>query len=430
MFLVKPDRRIAQWQSASKYTEEAARFESCSAYQPDIEILFLSHCVPNPPDKGERIRAFHLLRLLADQYGVHLFCFARTSEEMEHAQALTDCCRSVYVELLPPKSALITAAAEFVRGKSLVNSFYASRRMRQQIESKCTGPVAATVAFSSAMAQYAPAHIPLLLDMVDVDSEKWFDYARMRQPAFLYRMEARRFRRIETDMAHVAQCTFFATDREQELFRSFAPDVPSHAMENGVDFAYFDPAAVIPSGELQNRRPIVFVGAMDYYPNVDAVTWFSGEVFSRLREADPDLEFFIVGRNPSDSVRALGNQPGVLVTGDVPDVRPFIAAAQVCIAPLRIARGIQNKVLEALAMGKHVCASAAVCETFGPQLPVGVSRCDTSQAYMDALKIPCIAAGSEIRLAAQRRFCWRTNLQIFAQHLDGVINGRQAAAAG
>ena len=164
-------RRVAQWQSASKYTEEAAWFESCSAYQSSPHVLFLSHCVPNPPDKGEKIRAFYLLNHLAERWPVHLVCFARSPGEIEDARALLDRCRSIYVEVLPPVRALARAAVSFAFGSFLTTSFYASGSMMRHVGGLRQRPLGTTLVFSSAMAQYAPPDVPLLMDMVDVDSE-------------------------------------------------------------------------------------------------------------------------------------------------------------------------------------------------------------------------------------------------------------------
>src|SRR5438552_10250417 len=173
------NRRVAHWQSASNHTEEEAVFDSCSAYQPCPEILFLSQCVPNPPDKGERIRCFHLLSHLTGRYRVHLACFARHAEELESAMALRDRCASVHAELLPFGTTLAGAAMRFGMGKSLVASFYSSSRMASYLE-PLAKRISATVAFSCVMAQLAPPDVPLLLDLVDVDSQKWLDYGKLR----------------------------------------------------------------------------------------------------------------------------------------------------------------------------------------------------------------------------------------------------------
>ena len=390
-----------------------------------MDILFLSHCVPNPPDKGERIRAHHEIRHLASRYRVHLAAFARGREQLEAAREMAGGCASLYVEPLRPRVALGAAAVRFALGGSLTMSFYGSRRMRRHIgELTRTVPLKATVAYSTAMAQYAPAGVPLLLDMVDVDSEKWFQYARLRRPSFPYALEGRRLRRHECRYAAQARRTLLATEQERALLASFAGAVSTGCVENGVDLARFDPAAVPALAELAGRRILVFVGAMDYYPNRDAVIWFGDRVLPALRRRDPALEFFIVGSSPAADVVRLAAGDGIAVTGSVPDVRPYLAAAAAFVAPLRIARGIQNKVLEALAMGKPVLASGAVCDTFGAELPAGLTRCETEQDYHEALgRLPAGHDPDRIREAARGRFSWEKNMSLLASELAAVISG-------
>ena len=389
-----------------------------------MDILFLSHCVPNPPDKGEKIRAHHELIHLAAKYRIHLVCFARTPEEEEDAQKLKSVCASVYVERFVPARNLALAAVEFAAGRCLMTSYYGSRRMRKHVESVARQGVEACVAYSSAMAQYAPPKVPLILDMVDVDSEKWFQYGRMRWPGLLYRVEGGRLRRLETEYGLRSAVTFLSTWNEAQLFRSFSADCEVDCMENGVDFDYFDPDRVSPPAALQGRPYVAFVGAMDYYPNADAVCWFAANVFGELRRRRRHLEFLVVGRNPTTAVRRLASQPGITVTGSVPDVRPYLAGALSVVAPLRVARGIQNKVLEALAMGKGVFASDAVCRTFGPSLPPGVVRCRSEADYGRILSTGSTIAyppAETIRAGARRRFSWPDNLQGLAVKMDAVL---------
>jgi sugar transferase (PEP-CTERM/EpsH1 system associated) len=377
-----------------------------------MDILFLSHCVPNPPDKGEKIRAAHELNALARNHRVHLACFARSEEEASHAQELKDRCASVFVEQLSPWRALAGAAVRFAAGGCLNTSFYRSARLESHVDSLRRAGLDATLAYSSATVQFAPANVPLWIDMVDVDSEKWMQYGESRWPKAVYRMEGRRLRAMEANYAAGAECTFLTTPREQALLRQIAPTARVENMMNGVDFDAFDPTRT--SGPVfEGREFTVFVGSMDYFPNVDACCWFAESVFGELRSRRPGVEFVIVGRNPSREVRQLTRIPGVVVTGAVPDVRPYLAGALSMVAPLRIARGVQNKVLEALAMGKRVYGSPAVASTFGEILPEGVVVCPTSADYVQALSnAPETPAQWDqgIRQQAKARFSWEKNL--------------------
>jgi sugar transferase (PEP-CTERM/EpsH1 system associated) len=383
-----------------------------------MQILYLSHCVPNPPDKGEKIRAYHVLKHLARTHAVHVVCFARSQEEEAGARELARTSASVYVERFSPTVALARAAARFGIGGCLTLSYYQSARMRAYVESLPRPE--ATVAYSTAMAQYAPEGVPLLLDMTDVDSEKWFGYGRTRRLGWVYAMEGRRLQRHEVEYARRAKMTTVVTESEAALLRSIVPDAMVRCSENGVDCDTFDPKQTPRLPELDGRRFLVFLGAMGYHPNIDAVCWFSREVFPELRRQDPSLEFLIVGRDPARPVRRLAGQAGVSVVGTVPDVRPYLAGSLAVVAPLRIARGVQNKVLEALAMGKRVMASAAVCETFGGDLPEGLVRCETTADYAGYVGA---SAAARIRRRASVQFRWERSLETISLELSKICEG-------
>ena len=342
---------------------------------------------------------------------------------MEWARQLEDRCASVHAIPLDPRTALARAAASFALGGCLNRTFYSSRRMREQVGRLSALPLAATVAYSCPMAQYAPPGVPLLVDMVDLDSEKWFQYAELRVGGLLYRTEGRRYRKLEAQVARRAACSLFTTAREESLLEAFVPGARTAVMENGVDAEYFDPQSCPRLPGLEKRRYLLFLGMMDYYPNADAVRSFAEQVFPSIREARPDVEFLIVGRDPAAGVRKLERIPGVTVTGAVPDVRPYLAASMAVVAPLRIARGVQNKVLEALAMGRPVLASEQVCATFGATAPRGVTACATPEDYARAT--PRSAAGvadwdPSIRHGAISRFCWSANLKRILAELEAA----------
>jgi sugar transferase (PEP-CTERM/EpsH1 system associated) len=219
-------------------------------------------------------------------------------------------------------------------------------------------PFAAVLASSSAMVPYLRrrelAGVPALVDLVDVDSQKWFDYAAATRGAraTLYRTEGRRLRKLEGSLPSWARAVTLVSEAETELFRSFCPSPDVHTVPNGVDLDYFrqqSPALV--------EEGCVFVGALDYKPNIDAVTWFCKEIWPAVTRGHPNARLRLVGRQPVPEVLRLAEVPGVDVVGQVPDVRPHLSWAAVAVAPLRIARGVQNKVLEALAMRKPVVAS-------------------------------------------------------------------------
>jgi polysaccharide biosynthesis protein PslH len=390
-----------------------------------MDILFLSHCVPHPPDKGEKIRAWHELQALGAKHRVHLVCFAKNEKEAAQARELKDSCASVFVQPLHAYRALARAALGFASGASLNISYYRSAPVRRHIES-LRPHLAAVLAYSSAVVQFAPAGVPLYIDMVDVDSEKWREYALRRQPGALYRMEANRLRACEARYTQSALCTFVTTPRERTILEAIAPGARVESIMNGVDFDFFDPARV-PVASDAERDSIVFVGQMSYFPNVDACRWFAKSAFGELRAQYPALEFLIVGRDPAPAVRQLASIRGVRVTGPVPDVRPYLASALAMVAPLRIARGVQNKVLEALAMGKHVLASPEVASTFGQSVPQGIAVCKTAGDYARAVPAS-FDPQPQIRESARTRFCWERNLLPLIQEMEQQLEGARNPA--
>jgi sugar transferase (PEP-CTERM/EpsH1 system associated) len=390
-----------------------------------MDILFLSHCVPNPPDKGEKIRAWHELNALAEKHRVHLACFARSQGEVAKAYELRDRCASVFAQLVSPTLDLVCAGFRFIAGGCLNTDFYRNAPMRRHIASR--NSVAATLAYSSAVVQFAPQGIPLWIDMVDVDSEKWLEYGQRRWPGPIYSLEGRRLRSREAEYAKRAECTFVTTPREQRILQQIAPGARVETFINGVDFNFFDPQLRSADANSENRKYLVFVGQMDYFPNVDACCWFAKEVFPALRAERPDLEFLIVGRSPSGPVCSLADVPGVSVVGGVADVRPYLAHSLALAAPLRIARGVQNKVLEALAMGKRVLASPAVASTFGSSVPLGLTICESTTEYAAGLSGLSASWDPEIRRQAQQRFCWERNLTAITDEMNQAAGARVPA---
>jgi sugar transferase (PEP-CTERM/EpsH1 system associated) len=322
-------------------------------------VLYVVHRVPYPPDKGDRIRAYHLLRFLSRRATVHLACLADEPVPAEAVAALRRHCERVAVVRLGRRTRWASALGSLVCGGTVTEGAFRSVGLRAVLrqwaaETAFDGAVAS----ASSMVPYLRLpefrHVPAVIDLVDVDSQKWFDYAAAsRRPlAWLYAAEGRRLRRLEGSLPSWARAVTLVSEAEADLYRAFCERGAVHAVSNGVDLEYFRP---------QPRQAVepacVFVGALDYRPNVDAACWFCEEVWPEVRRQRPGAEVWLVGRKPAPAVQRLTEVPGVRVVGQVPDVRPYVARAALAVVPLRIARGLQNKVLEALAMGKPVVAS-------------------------------------------------------------------------
>jgi len=329
------------------------------------ELLFLAHRIPYPPNKGDKIRSWHLFEHLARRHVVHLGCFIDDPADREHEAAVRALCGECLCETLPRSPVQLRTAAVLATGEPVTLRHYRRRAMADFVASVARRRLDGVFAYSSAMAPYALS-VPAprrVVDFVDVDSDKWRQYAmRKRPPArWVYAREARTLLAFERRAAMAFDASLFVSDNEAALFRRLAPEAADrvHALPNGVDLERFSPAVRHPSPFEAGEAPLVFTGAMDYWANVDAVTWFADAVLPAVRRTRPDAAFWIVGANPEPAVTRLADRPGVRVTGRVPDTRPYLAHAAAVVAPLRVARGTQNKVLEAMAMGRPVVTTAA-----------------------------------------------------------------------
>ena len=337
-------------------------------------LLFLTHRLPYPPNKGDKIRSFNLLKHLSSRYRVYLGTFIDDPDDLKHVRKLEELCQEVHVEVIRPRLRKLLSARGLLQGKALSLPYYYHPRLAAWVRDKLASDTTTRVlAFSSPMAQYVLddryQSLHRIADFVDVDSEKWRQYAEnfgwlMR---YLYRREGARLLEFEKKVTAEFDHTIFVSEAEARLFHRLAPgSIPKVThINNGVDVEFFSPERPYvnpyPDGEL----PMAFTGAMDYRANIDAAQWFAQEIFPRVIEQVPAARFYIVGARPTEEVRRLGKLEGVCVTGTVPDIRPYLFHARFAVAPLRVARGIQNKVLEAMAMAKIVLATPAAIEGLG-----------------------------------------------------------------
>ncbi|MBW8897819.1 MAG: TIGR03087 family PEP-CTERM/XrtA system glycosyltransferase, partial [Massilia sp.] len=333
------------------------------------DLLLLIHRIPYPPNKGDKIRSYHLLKHLARHYRVHLATFVDDPDDWQYVPHVEALCASSHFAGMKPLVARMRSLLALLKNRSLSLEYYRDPSLARWVdETVAKHNIERVLVFSGAMAQYADPYRSArrVVDFCDVDSDKWRQYADQKSwpMNWLYRYEARQLLAYERRVARDYDASLFVSAPEADLFRQLAPESTAKIghFSNGVDTDYFSPdqphADPYPAGE----RALVFTGAMDYWPNVDAVQWFAADIFPALRERFAGLKFYIVGSRPAPAVQELARLPGVVVTGTVPDVRPYIAHAAVSVAPLRIARGIQNKVLEAMAMATPVVVSPQALE--------------------------------------------------------------------
>lgn len=332
-------------------------------------LLFLAHRIPFPPDKGDKVRSWHWLKHLAARYRVYLGAFVDDERDWQHVGKLRHLCGESFFAPLRPSSARLKSLSGLLFGQPLTLPYYRDAAMQEWIDHILGAqPVRHILVYSSAMAQYAMPMRDMrrIADFVDVDSDKWRQYARAAPwpLSAIYRREAKCLLRHERRVAAEFDATVFVSRAEADLFRQLAPESADKVchVDNGVDGDYFSPRRDYPNPYPDGERVLAFTGAMDYRPNVDAVEWFAREALPAIREAFPAACFYIVGARPAPRVQKLAESPGVRVTGTVMDVRPYLAHAEIAVAPLRLARGVQNKVLEAMAMAKTVIASPEAAE--------------------------------------------------------------------
>ena len=398
-------------------------------------LLFLSQRMPYPPEKGEKIRAWHILDHLAKRWEVEAGFLVDDRADLAHLPVLHARCATV--EWRPALNRARTAARTMLRarpGLPLTLGWFHDPGLAAWVaRGLAEDRYAAVFVYCSSMAPYVmrpaarrPGGGPRrVLDMVDVDSEKWLAYAaRARTPMRqVWAREARTLLSFERRAAAAFDRTILVSAEEAERFAELAPECADRVdwVDNGVDLDRFDPARPFPNPYSGEAPAIVFTGTMGYRPNVEAVCWFAAEVLPRLRAAARDPtgarapEFHIVGANPAPAVWGLARLPGVHVTGSVLDVRPYVAHAAVAVAPLRIARGIQNKVLEAMALARPVVASPEAFEGVrarpGRDLLVAGDAEEMAQRVAEVLGGTHAGLGAAARAAVAAGHDWAATLR-------------------
>lgn len=399
------------------------------------DILFLAHRVPYPPDRGDKIRSFHVLKHLSARHRVHLVAFAEGPGDLGHEAALGRYAATQAV-VRRSKPQAVAAAQALLSGKPVSLTAFDNAAMRRAVAGVLgREALDAVFVFSGQMAQHVPDGAPpLVMDFVDMDSAKFAGYAEAARGPMRWMLarEARLLMAHEAQVAARARASLFVSAAEARLFERETGAARVAVVENGIDTEFFAPdAAVAPAG--LGPALILFTGQMDYRPNIDGVTWFARTVLPRIRAARPEAEFVIVGRSPSESVRALGRMEGVRVTGEVADVRGWLAEAGVVVAPLLLARGIQNKVLEGMAMARPVVASSEAAEGIDHGGTIHVARDAEAMAaaILQLLDDPEAAAalGARAREQVIGRYGWAAAMRALEAIMAPLFaDGKRAAA--
>jgi len=330
------------------------------------KLLYLVHRLPFPPNKGDKISSNNMLNYFCARWRVHLGTFVDDPDDWQYADVVRHKCEDSCIVDLPKSKRLTGSLRGLLTGQALSLSYYGNNELQEWVRASIARECPdAVLIFSGVMGRYVkgllPAYVPVVFDAEDVDSEKWRSYARLKRwpLSWLYKREADKLLAYEREMAASTHVSIFVSREEAALFKQLAPESAdkTHYRTQGVDSAYFDPQLNFENPYQPGQKVLVFTGAMDYWPNVEAVKWFCKYVLDAVLKQEPNFLFCIVGMKPTDEVKKLGNLEGVQVTGAVPDVRPYLSHALAACLPLQVARGIQNKALEAMSMTLPVLAT-------------------------------------------------------------------------
>lgn len=399
-----------------------------------MNILFLAHRIPFPPDKGDKIRSYHEIKYLSGKHNVYLGTILDEESDKRHVPNLRKYCKDVYAVFFNKKVRLVK---NIFLGRSFsVSSFY-SPELQTYVDHVLNDvKIDVIICFCSSMAEYVFKasmftrgfdHAPrLIMDFVDLDSDKWLQYSKYSRWLWrlIYRIESMRLFAYEKKINRYFHHSVFVAKREVNIFRKMAGETKNvHEISNGVDLDYFSFDLSVGEnseiGKPEDLFLIVFTGIMDYFANEDGVKWFCERIFPLIKKRISNVEFYIVGNRPTNVVWNLSEMDGVTVTGYVDDIRDYYARADICVAPLRIARGLQNKVLEAMATGNAVVAtsnaSEGICCHAGEDIIVADDTFGFAEAVIELLlnEDKRKKLGENARQNIQRNYSWDANLSEF-----------------
>ena len=401
-------------------------------------VLMLSHRVPYPLDRGDRIRAYHILRHLSARFDVSLACTTEEPVTIAQQRAVEDLAGRVTIHPINRRYSRLRGVAALARGQAITPAcFYRPALAQSLADWHRDDPFGTVFTYCTGMIHYArrlmqtnpaPRHV---IDLVDVDSAKWLDYSHNSSVPmrWVYRVESKRLAAIESGKRDRFDAVTVVSDAEADLYRSHVGEHCGLAvLRHAVDVEYFQPLAD------NDSQTIVFIGVLNYRPNVDGVTWFVHNVMPALRSRCENARLLIVGRDPSPAVEQLNEQAGVQVVGSVADVREYLQKAAAVIAPLRIARGVQTKVLEAMAAARVAVCSPPAARGIHARDGEHLLVADEPQQWVEQLQSVLTDTALRQRLARSARYQVQ---QVYPwdkclQPLEWLISGddRRAAASG
>ncbi len=390
-----------------------------------MKVLYLCHRFPFPPKRGGKIRPFNMIRhLQASGHQVTVCSLSRSDQETADAQGIAAHCEAFHIGQVKEPIQFIRMVLRLpLLTPSSMGYFYCRDTAAQVKRLLAEQRFDLIFVHCSSVAQYV-ANVkgtPKILDFGDMDSQKWLEYANYKPwpLSWGYKLEGWKMWRAEKALARQFDLCTATTRAEWETLNSYGTGAQTGWFPNGVDAKAF-----APDGSAHEVDTISFIGRMDYYPNQECMQRFCAEVWPRLLARRPSLKLLIVGAEPPPFIRALGELPGVTVTGSVPEVQPYVRRSCVNVAPLAIARGTQNKILEAMAMGVPVVTSSAaaggVDAVAGEHLLVADTARDTADAVLRVIENP--AERERLSHAGRERVLSHHDWAASMRRLDGLID--------
>jgi sugar transferase (PEP-CTERM/EpsH1 system associated) len=391
-----------------------------------VKILFLSQRVPYPPNRGDKITTWRLIERMRREHDVHVLAFAHDDGDEQAANELRQKGYPTTTFRLNPRWDRVRSLPLLLTRKPLTLGVYGSHALQREVDRRI-GAVDVAYAYSSSMGAFMLPHTGTrrVMHFSELDSDKWLQYSKRMHPPmrWIYRREWRTLERFERKLAHAVDENVFCTPLEERIFNERIPGASSAVLRNGIDLTGHQPAP-----EQAEAGHLVFVGVMDYYPNVEGCLWFADEILPRVRAAVPEARLTIVGAHPTPEIEALAARPGIEVTGFVDDPRDYLRRAQVSVAPLRIARGIQNKVLEAMAMGLPVVGTTAATQGVDGKAGENYLVADDAEGQVAAIcgllrdSEATRELGRQARRFVEERYDWEACLR----PLDGILEQLRA----
>ena len=389
-----------------------------------MNILYVCHRFPFPPKRGGKIRPFNMIRHLgASGHRVYVASLVRSDEEAKEGQGLAEFCTGLRMGRVRDSVQGMRMLARLPTATpSSMGYFYSPELKRNIAQLRAAHRFDLVFVHCSSVAQYVEdvGDAAKILDFGDMDSQKWLEYAHYKPwpLSWGYALEGHKLEREEKRLARRFDLCTATTRAEWETLAGFAPGTPTDWFPNGVDAGYF-----APTDEPYEPDTLAFVGRMDYYPNQECMFRFCADVLPLLQARRSGVRLLIVGADPTPAVRRLAELPGVTVTGSVPDVRPYLRKSALMVAPLAIARGTQNKILEAMAMGVPVVTSRVAAGGVDARDPEDFLAATTPDEYVAAILAVMDDSALRRRLATQGRarmlshHAWDRSMR----RLDGII---------